>query len=130
MWHFKQNSDALMCFFSHKCWVRQLCYPAGGTTLLIPVVASALTPSCFSCVPSDCSEELETFFVHSKRIFIGAGIAGAKLRDTKWSHIGGSVAPSPLFCRLRTRLGSHSAFAPCPGAVQDMAGDFPLPLQT
>lgn len=99
VWHFKQNPDALMCFFSHKCWVRQVCILTGGTTLLIPVVPSALTPSCCSCVPSDCSAEQETFFLHPKRMFIGAGIAGAKLRDTKWPQIGASVAPSPFFSR-------------------------------
>lgn len=107
MWHFKQNPDALMCFFffsSHKCWVRQICTLAGGTTLLIPVVASALTPSCCSHVPSDHSGEQETF-LHPKRMFTGAGIAATKLRDTKWSQISASVAPSPFFSRLMRKAG-------------------------
>lgn len=45
-----------MCFFSHKCWVRQVCTLAGCTTLLIPVVAKLryqVVPNrCFSCSTS------------------------------------------------------------------------------
>lgn len=118
VWHFKQNPDALMCFFPHKCWVRQIGSLTGVTPLLVPVVSSALTPSCCSHVPSDCSEEQETFFLHPKGMFIGAGTAGPKLRDTKWSQIGASVAPSLFSQADGSRLGSHRAFAPCPGAVE------------
>lgn len=74
---------------------------------------SSWVPFTFSEMQDAFSEMQDTFFEHQKKTCIGAGIARAKLRDTKWSQIGASVAPSPLFSRLTMGLVSHSASVLC-----------------
>lgn len=97
VWHFKQNPDALMCFFLSLVLGWAASHP--HRRYHFTVVVSVLTPPCASCY---CSEEQETFSVHPKRMFIGAGIAGEMLRDT---NIGASVSPAPLFSGLMDKAG-------------------------
>lgn len=58
-------------FFSCWCWVRQLCTHAGGTALLTPTLASALTPSCAAAARC-CFCRAAPAMANPTLIFLGA----------------------------------------------------------